>query len=60
MSQSPANGAGAPPEPQDSEYASDEAVENAALAGAAAVQRIVAERNNLRQRVIAQRLHARS
>jgi len=54
MSQTPANGTGAAPEPQDSEYASDEAVESAALAGAAAVQRLVAERNNLRQRVIAQ------
>lgn len=54
MSQTPANGTGAAPEPQDDDFATDEAVENAALAGAAAVQRLVSERNNLRQRVIAQ------
>jgi hypothetical protein len=54
MNQTPANGIGAQPEPQDSDFASDEAIENAALAGAAAVQRLVAERNNLRNRVAAQ------
>jgi len=54
MSQTPANGTGAALEPQDDDFATDEAVESAALAGAAAVQRLVAERNNLRQRVIAQ------
>lgn len=54
MSQTPANGTGVMPETQDDEFASDEAIENAALAGAAAVQRLVAERNNLRNRVAAQ------
>ncbi|MGH6864616.1 MAG: hypothetical protein ACREDO_00155 [Methyloceanibacter sp.] len=33
------------------EFASDQAVENAALAGAAAIQRLVAERNGLRNRL---------
>jgi hypothetical protein len=42
------------PEPQDDNFASDQAIENAALAGAAAVQRLVAERNNLRNRLAAQ------
>jgi hypothetical protein len=42
------------PEPQDEDFTSDQAIENAALAGAAAVQRLVAERNNLRNRLAAQ------
>ncbi|MGH6735059.1 MAG: hypothetical protein ACRECX_03130 [Methyloceanibacter sp.] len=41
-------------EPHAAELASDQAVENAALAGAAAIQRIVAERNALRSRLGAQ------
>lgn len=41
-------------EPQDDDFASDQAIENAALASAAAIQRLVAERNNLRNRLAAQ------
>jgi hypothetical protein len=48
------NGAGPAPDPKDDDFNSDEAIETAALAGAAAIERLVAERNNLRQRVIAQ------
>lgn len=36
------------------DFSTDQAVENAALAGAAAVQRLVAERNELRNRLAAQ------
>jgi hypothetical protein len=42
------------PQPQSGDYASDQAIENAALAGAAAIQRLVAERNGLRNRLGAQ------
>jgi hypothetical protein len=51
--QSP-NAAQTAPEPQEEDFTSDQAIENAALAGAAAVQRLVAERNNLRTRLAAQ------
>jgi hypothetical protein len=51
--QSP-NAAQTAPEPQDDDFTSDQAIENAALAGAAAIQRLVAERNNLRNRLAAQ------
>ena len=54
MTETPRNGTGPGPEPQDEDFNSDEAIETAALAGAAAIERLVAERNNLRQRVIAQ------
>ncbi|HUW72461.1 MAG TPA: hypothetical protein VMW05_00265 [Methyloceanibacter sp.] len=54
MTETPRNGTGPAPEPQDEDFNSDEAIETAALAGAAAIERLVAERNNLRQRVIAQ------
>ena len=36
------------------ELSTDQAVENAALAGAAAIQKLVAERNELRTRLAAQ------
>lgn len=50
-----ANGAGAhQAHPQHMELSTDQAVETAALAGAAAVQKLVAERNELRTRVAAQ------
>ena len=42
------------PQPQPGDYQSDQAIENAALAGAAAIQRLVAERNGLRNRLGAQ------
>ena len=42
------------PQPHGGEFASDQAVESAALAGAAAIQRLVAERNSLRNHVGAQ------
>ena len=48
------NAARTAPEPQDEDFTSDQAIENAALAGAAAIQRLVAERNNLRNRLAAQ------
>src|SRR5680860_198176 len=54
MTETPRNGAGPAPEAPDEDFTSDEAVETAALAGAAAVQRLVAERNNLRNRLAAQ------
>ena len=41
-------------QPQSMDFATDQAVENAALAGAAAVQKLVAERNELRNRLAAQ------
>jgi uncharacterized membrane protein YccC len=41
----------ATPEAPGGDYTSDQAIENAALAGAAAIQRLVAERNNLRTRL---------
>lgn len=47
------NGA-ASPQPQSMDFATDQAVENAAIAGAAAVQKLVAERNELRNRMAAQ------
>lgn len=53
MNDRPTNAARMEPEPHD-DFASDQAIENAALAGAAAVQRLVAERNNLRNRLAAQ------
>ena len=40
--------------PQPPELTTDQAVENAALAGAAAIQRLVTERNELRTRLAAQ------
>ena len=40
-----------PPHPQRMELSTDQAVENAALAGAAAIQKLVAERNELRTRL---------
>lgn len=40
--------------PQHLELSTDQAVENAALAGAAAVQKLVSERNELRTRLAAQ------
>ena len=41
-------------QPQPPDLSSDQAIENAALAGAAAVQRLVAERNALRGRLAGQ------
>lgn len=50
-----ANGASPHPgHPQRMELSTDQAVENAALAGAAAIQKLVAERNELRTRLAAQ------
>ena len=43
-----------PPHPLRMELSTDQAVENAALAGAAAIQKLVAERNELRTRLAAQ------
>ena len=43
-----------PPHAQRMELSTDQAVENAALAGAAAIQKLVAERNELRTRLAAQ------
>jgi hypothetical protein len=54
MNDAPKNGAGTPPAAQEDDFSSDQAIENAALAGAAAIQRLVAERNNLRNRLAAQ------
>jgi hypothetical protein len=51
--QSP-NAAQTAPELPGEDFTSDQAIENAALAGAAAIQRLVAERNNLRNRLAAQ------
>ena len=45
---------GAAGETPGEDYASDKSIENAALAGAAAIQRLVSERNNLRGRLAAQ------
>lgn len=42
------------PHPQHMDMSTDQAVETAALAGAAAVQKLVAERNELRTRLVAQ------
>lgn len=42
------------PQTQPMDFATDQAVENAALAGAAAIQKLVAERNELRNRMAAQ------
>ena len=39
---------------QSMDFSTDQAVENAALAGAAAIQKLVAERNELRNRLAAQ------
>ena len=44
----------APPQTQSMDFATDQAVENAAMAGAAAVQKLVAERAELRNRLAAQ------
>ena len=44
----------APPQTQSMDFATDQAVENAAMAGAAAIQKLVAERNELRNRMAAQ------
>jgi len=54
MNDQSTNAARTAPEPQDDDFTSDQAIENAALAGAAAIQRLVAERNNLRNRLAAQ------
>jgi hypothetical protein len=54
MNDQSTDAARAAPEPQDGDFTSDQAIENAALAGAAAIQRLVAERNNLRNRLAAQ------
>ena len=54
MNDQSTNAARTGPEPQDDDFSSDQAIENAALAGAAAIQRLVAERNNLRNRLAAQ------
>ncbi|ODS00086.1 hypothetical protein AUC68_02905 [Methyloceanibacter methanicus] len=52
---SPVNGASQQsPYPQRMELSTDQAVESAALAGAAAIQKLVAERNELRTRLAAQ------
>lgn len=44
----------ASPQTQPMDFATDQAVENAAMAGAAAIQKLVAERNELRNRMAAQ------
>lgn len=42
------------PQPQPMDLSTDQAVEHAALAGAAAIQKLVEERNELRTRLVAQ------
>lgn len=42
------------PHPQPIDLSTDQAVENAALAGAAAIQKLVEERNELRTRLVSQ------
>ena len=50
-----ANGAGSrQTNPQPMDLSTDQAVEHAALAGAAAIQKLVEERNDLRTRLVAQ------
>jgi hypothetical protein len=51
MNETPRNVMKGRPEPHAAEFISDQAIESAALAGAAAIQRLVAERNGLRNRL---------
>jgi len=54
MTETPRSDANARPAAHANDFPSDQAVESAALAGAAAIQRLVAERNGLRGRLAAQ------
>lgn len=54
MNDAPGPNGVAPHQAQPVDFSTDQAVENAALAGAAAIQKLVAERNELRNRLAAQ------